>query len=86
MNACPVALSEYRHNSGRDDAMPAYLAQLLERNHDAYAWEDILVEDNGRLASALIALCVRKGLAQDVADLLAKHAFGTAMQMCEDDA
>lgn len=83
MNACPVSIAEYRHNSGHDDAMPAYLARLLERNHDAYAWEDIL--SNGPLASALIALCVRKGLAQDVADLLAKHAFDTAMQMCEDD-
>lgn len=83
MSACPVAIAEYRHNSGRDDAMPAYLARLLERNHDAYAWEDIL--NNGPLASALIALCVRKGLAQNVADLLAKHAYETAMQMCEDD-
>lgn len=83
MNACPVAIAEYRHNSGRADAMPAYLARLLERNHEAYAWEDIL--DNGPLSGALIALCVRKGLAQDVADLLAKHAFETAMQMCEDD-
>jgi len=85
MNACPVALSEYRHNSGRDDTMPAYLARLLERSHDAYAWDDILAEDNGRLAGAVMALCVRKGLAQDVADLLAKHAFDTAMQMCEED-